>query len=483
MSKPAAAGSRPAVHLVENATGPRPPAPESTPQSGSVPQADGSAAAAVALLQLQAEMRKAKTLLELGYFIANEARPALRAQQVIVLRPTTRRSLRVQTVSSLTTVDHSSPLIVWLESAVRKLRSSHGLAKPCEFLAEAYAAGFEQVQGSYPLRHMLWVPWLVGEATGGGGMLLARSTPWTENDIRIATYLAGAFGHAWRALARPRSHGVLALLTSYWTIGIIALAGAALMALPVPMTALAPVEVAPKDTVVVTSGVPGIVKGVVVDPNAVVAAGQVLVRLDDTELRNRAEIAERDALVADSTYKKAAQLAFVDARGRHDMAIAKAELDLKLAERDYARDLLARTEIKAERAGVAFFADKSDLVGKPVAVGEKLMELADPAASEFRIDLPVGDSIVLHDGARVKVFLDSDPLHPIDAHLIRAAYKAAPREAQQLAFRLVAAGDASQPAKLRLGMRGTAQIYSDPVPLGFFLFRRPIAALRQWSGL
>lgn len=146
--------------------------------------------------------------------------------------------------------------------------------------------------------------------------------------------------------------------------------------------------------------------------------------------------------------------------------------------------LLQRTVIRAERDGVAFFADKRDLIGKPVAVGEKLMEVAQPSSNEFRIELPVADAIVLKDQARVKVFLDSDPLNPIEARLVRASYKAAPREAQQFAFRLVAqAQDASLASRLRLGLRGTAQIYSDQVPLAFYLFRRPIAAARQWSGL
>lgn len=255
------------------------------------------------------------------------------------------------------------------------------------------------------------------------------------------------------------------------------------MAVPVPMTALAPVEIGPRETFVVTPGVEGIVRSIEVEPNAEVKAGQVLATLNDTAPRNRAEIAEREVLVADTKYRKTAQLAFVDARGRHEMAIARAELDLKIAERDYARELLQRTEIRAERDGVAFFADKKDLIGKPVTVGEKLMEIANPVSSEFRIELPVADAIVLRDNARVKIFLNSDPLNPVEARLVRASYKAAAREAQQFAFRLIA--EATEPGTTapRLGMRGTAQIYSDRVPLGFYLFRRPIAAARQWSGL
>ena len=35
----------------------------------------------------------------------------------------------------------------------------------------------------------------------------------------------------------------------------------------------------------------------------------------------------------------------------------------------------------------------------------------------------------------------------------------------------------------RIGLKGTARIYGEPVPLAYAVFRRPFAALRQWAGL
>lgn len=447
-------------------------------------QTDRSGAAAIALLRLQADMRKASTLAELSYFIANETLPILRAQQIFTFASGMSDNLVVQTASSLTSLDRSSPVVLWVEAVVKSLRTEGHLNKIREFEATAFADEFASVVQAYPLRRMLWVPFISRDGTVGGGMILARLTPWGDQDITIATYLADAFSHAWASFERPKVQSLAAQLLSRRSTVLATVLAACAMAVPVPMTALAPVEIGPRDTAVVTAGIEGVIRSVEVEPNAEVKVGQRLVMLNDTSLRNRAEIAEREVQVADTKYKKAAQLAFLDARGRHEMAIARSELDLKLAERDFARELLQRAEIRAERAGVAFYADKKDLVGKPVTVGEKLMEIADPASSEFRIELPVADAIVLHDGARVKVFLDSDPLNPVEARLVRASYKAAPREAQQFSFRLVAEASGREPLqRLRLGMRGTAQIYSDDVPLGFYLFRRPIAAARQWSGL
>ena len=36
---------------------------------------------------------------------------------------------------------------------------------------------------------------------------------------------------------------------------------------------------------------------------------------------------------------------------------------------------------------------------------------------------------------------------------------------------------------LRIGWRGTAKLYSEDVTLFYYLFRRPLSALRQWVGI
>ena len=459
-----------------------PPATAARQQSPGQPHKPGDnalqAAAAVALLKLQSDMREARTPAELAYFVVNEPRQILRAQQIVFLERGSSKAFAVRAVSSVTHVDRSSPLVLWFEGLVKGLarRKTIGEAHEVELSSD-------KVGNGYPLRHMLWVPWLDRTGEAFAGMLLARTTPWPPADIALVRHVAGAFSHAWSALSSKPWRAAGMGLASRRTWALAVATAAAVMAVPVSMTALAPVEVVPRDPIIVTSGVEGVVRNVLVEPNASVQKGQVVVSLADTVLKNRLEIAEREVGVAETKYKKAAQLAFVDVRGRHELAEAQAELALKMSERDYARDLLERAEIKAERDGMAFFGDRKDLIGRPVAVGEKLMEIASPADVAFQVDLGVADAIVLHERARVRVYLDSDPLNPIEARLVRAGYQARVRENQQLAFRLVAEADPTHAAAARLGVRGTAQVYSDSVPLGFYLFRRPIAAARQWLGL
>lgn len=459
-----------------------PKAGEAPPRAKAGTVASGAPNAAATLLKLEGDLRQVRTPAEFAYFLANEPRVLTRAQQIAVFRRSLGGQLTVEAVSALTHVDRSAPLVVWFEKLIERLAATSGIAEPRELDADAYASPGDTIAGSYPLRYLLWLPFRDLDGAVTGGMLQARATPWSEHDIAIGRHFADAAAMVSMAFERRRAGFALPFrLSRRWALGVAA-ALLALLLVPVPMSALAPVEVAPRDAFLVTAGVDGVVEDVLVPPSAAVTKGQPLIRLSDTVLANRLEIAEREVAVAEARLKKASQLAFVDMRGRHELGLAQAELALKSAERDYARDLLARSEIRAERDGVAIYSDKKDLIGRPVATGEKLMEIADPKSSELRIDLPVGDAIVIEVGARIKVFLDTAPLSPIEARLVRADYQARPHDNQQLAFRLVAETADHSPPALRLGARGTAKVTSGVAPLGFYLLRRPIAALRQWVG-
>ncbi len=411
------------------------------------------------------------------------ARLVTRSQQILVFGPGPRDRLRIEAISAVTTVDRSSPLVVGMEAIIATLGRSDGLEKTREFDVGAFAQASGGLSASYPLAKLLWLPYLDLKGKVIGGALHARTTPWTGPEIAIAEHIAGSVS---RSLLAVRSAG----RSWHWTVWFnrrrlagIALLLLLLMLVPVPMSALAPLEVVPRDPFIVTAGTEGVVQTVHVDPNAEVKAGDVLVTLEDTVLRNRYEIAEQEVGVAEASLKKAKQLAFVDARGRHDLATAEAELTVRRAERDYAREMLERAIIRADRPGVVLLESKRDLIGRPVATGEKLMEIVDPSAVLLNIDLPVADAVVLDPGAEVTAFLDSDPLHPVSAKLVRSDYRARMHDQQLLAFRLVAEASGDTAGKLRLGVRGTAQVFAGKVSLGLYLFRRPLQAARRWIGL
>jgi HlyD family secretion protein len=447
------------------------------------PKVDQGAGAAARLLRLETDLRRIRAADAVGFFVANETRQVTKSQQTFVLGLDRLGKICVTAVSALVTVDRSAPLIVWVEALLFEIEKECTLNAVREFDAHGIELSPGVKQASYPLKFMVWLPFLDMQGKLIGGMLQAKTAPWSESDLVVSKHVADACAHAYIALnANVRSPSFTFSIKPRF-VGATAAVLIAVGCVPVSMTALAPVEVSPRSSFVVTAPVEGVVDAVLVQPNSAVRKDQPLVRLSDTILRNRLDIADREVMVAEAKAKKSAQLAFVDVRGRHELGIAQAEHELRRAERDYAKELLDRSVVRADRDGIAFFADAKDLIGRPVAVGERLMELADPALLEFRIDLPVADAIVLRDATRVKIFLDSSPFDPIEAKLIRTDFQARQRENQTLAFRIIAESEGSQPKIVRLGVRGTAQVYSDRVSLAFYLFRRPISAARQWLGI
>lgn len=446
------------------------------------PHVADAQAALLALLKVEAESRDAASARDLVLIMANETRKLTRARQIFVVMPGLARAFEVQGVSSLPAVDRNAPLIIYIEQLVSKAAQANSLAALT--ILETPPAGRDSVADTYPFRALAWVPLAHGKKAQRGGLVLAREENWDDQDLVIASRLASAYAHALQALEGPPKNLTRHLLRfSRWHAIATTAVLAALLLIKVPLSALAPAEIIARDPFVVAAPIDGVIETIAVEPNQDVKKGDLLVKFADTTLKNRFEVAAREVQVAEAKLKQSNQVAFTDPRGMHEIGIARAELALKLAERDFARDLLGKTEIRAARDGIAVYSDKRELVGRPVAVGERMLEVADASALEVRIDLPVADAVALSQGARVKLFLDSDPLRPWSATVKRADYKAKVGENEVVSFRVIATlkEQAERPLP-RLGVRGTAQVSGDDVPLGLYLFRRPITAVRQWVG-
>lgn len=434
------------------------------------------------LLQIEANARAATSLEEIHFLIANETRKLTRARQIFVFDLET--GMRAVAASGLPKIERSTPLVQELEQAI----SACGAEIGCQDrqLFELSPAGHQSALRTYPFRFACWVPFTTRGGAVMGGMLLTREQAWSSSETTVAERLATTYSHALsllKAERRPASNWNLKpFLRKKVLIGLLA-ALPLVLAIPVPMSVLAPFEIVADDPFIVAAPIEGVVEEMLVDPSETVEPGQAIVRFSDTVLRNRFEVTQREFNVAEARLKKATQLAFDDTTGRHELQLAMADLSLKKAELDYARELFGRTVIRAERGGVAVYADKQSLVGKPVVVGEKIMQIADPRKVRIAIDVAVADAMVLSANARITIYLDADPLHSRNAAIEYSDYQAHATPNGSLAFRAVATFDETTRPPPRLGVRGTAQIRGEKTPLAVYLFRRPLSAVRQRIGL
>ena len=460
---------------IDTANGPGPVRARAEPARPVEPEV----AALQALLRLERDARRASSEADLFYLIANETRTLLQGRQFFVLARDAER-YRVEAISSVTAVDREAPFVQWFEA----LMARRFAVPPTEGLA--FDLADEPVEDGdhaahYPFGHILVLPMTTRNRQALGALVVARESAWDEEGLRVGERLRETYAHAWstfrrqpklsRRMIRPAQAGGLAL-AAFVVLGLT----------PTSLTALAPFEIVPDRPFVVAASSDGIIESVEVQPNTEVADGQVLYRTVSTSLRDALVIAERAMAVADAKWKQYLQAAFVDPQAKRELAAAQAEFELKRAERDYARDLLDKTVVKAPRAGILIFNDANDLAGRPVSTGQRIMEIADRAHVLVRINVPVEDSIVLREGARAKVYLDSDPLHAVEATIAQASHGARLIEGNQFVYRADArlVSDAEVP---RLGVRGTAEIYGPRTSLLLFLFRRPLSYMRQHFGL
>jgi HlyD family secretion protein len=437
-------------------------------------------------IDLEVEARRCPDLDALRYAIVNSTRKIAHFDQAFLAEPKVSGGWTVTHASSVVTIDRNAKAIQSLEAWIQKWRqeAAAGLCEPRLANLAGDALPTAQPDPAVPFPHALWLPIKTRDGRIIAALIAVKRENWRPQHSALLLPLADAYGHAWNALA-PLSAAPAARLRKYVSKSRLAIAtvGMALIAafIPVPLSALAPAEITAADPMLVTAPIDGVIGEIAVPPGTWVDKGAPIIKFVDVKLRNEVEVAKRNKTVSESRHFKIMQSAIATQKDMQEIGTAKAELDVAFAELRFAEDMLARSIVRAERSGLLIYAAKSDWIGKPVTVGERLMEIGDPASTEMKIDVSVSDAVAIQREGAVALFLDGDPLNAVEGKVQRVSYRPTLTNEQQLAFRVYAKFTDGQPR--RIGLRGVARVNSANVSLWFYLFRRPIAALRQRFGV
>lgn len=431
------------------------------------------------LLQLEKEARHAETSNALAYTMVNRARVLVAHRQAILFRLNRTGGVQVQAISDVSTPDPNAPFVRWLMRMGKSIVDQETGGTLHEVDVKSLSERDREEVPDWLPAHIMWCPMKAPDGSLVGALLIARDEPWQEQDTILMDHLVDAWGHAWCAVLGPQAKRKRLSLSLPLKVAAVVLL--AVQFIPVSQTALSPAEVVAHEPELVAAPMDGVIKTVHVLPNSPVKKGDLLFSFDDTRLVGNLEVAEEKLLVARTSLRTARQGAFRDPKQNAEVALLDARVSLSGAERDHIRKQVARKDVRAGRDGVAVFRDSSEMEGRPVKTGERVMLIAQPHETELRIELPVADAVVLEPGAPVRLFLDRNPLDPVDAVLEYAGYEAEMSPSGVLSYRLIAQFTGATPP--RIGLRGTAKVQGANVPLFLYLFRRPISALRQWFGI
>ncbi len=455
--------------------------------------AEGDTLTALATLtQLEQRARACTSEDALAFLMVNETHGLAPYRQALLWQGDADADGRIVALSGLAVPDPRAPFNTWMaQQLARHARAPGGRAPGALHPADGDAAMWHE----HLPAHAWWLPLPLMPANQAqsalAGVLLLRDTPWSRRETALLALLADAYAHAWRGLRQARGPRTRAAGLGGWprarqrrwaiAAGVLLLAG---LLLPVRQSVLAPAEVVARAPEAVRAPLQGVVDRIQVQPNQSVKAGQLLATLDARDVQGKLEAARQTLALAEAEWRRGQQQALYDQDSKSQLGLLQGKRNQAAADVDYYAQALARTELRAERDGIALFDDPADWTGKPVALGERIMLVADPLDAELEVQLPVADAIALPPQARARLFLNTAPASPIAATVQRVGYRASAMADGTLAYRVRARFDTPpQAGTLRVGLKGTAKLYGERTLLVVYLLRRPLATLRIWLGL
>ena len=466
------------------------------------PEMDGRFQRLLSLLGLLKEARHKARKTELEFMMVNQTFNLVPYRHCIFWE-WDGDHVSIRTASGLVQVDPTGPYTLWLKKVIvsQLPRDTSGQApenaqeKPAP---EGYSVLLEVSQDDCrPQERSEWKKWSSTRVLLAvmkdrhkktiGGLWLDREEPFDELERAMLEDLCDGYAHALhryqeRHGVSGRFHWRKLFKLSGKNLRIACIALSLLMLLPVHISVTAPAEVVAHEPFVISIPFDGTIGSIEVKPGQTVKAGDVLLRMDSTVLQNKVEIAQSEMLTAEIALRKTEREALTDREKLAEIAVLKSRLEQKSAEQEFARQLLDRSEIKAEKDGIAVFSDPNALRGKPVQTGEQVMLLTDPHDSDLMIRVPVEAMIDIDETIPAKFFLNIMPIGHRKAYYESIGYQATPDSDGLMTYK-IRARFAQDEEKPRIGWTGTAKIYGERTILLFNILRRPLVTLRQKLGI
>lgn len=439
------------------------------------------------LLHLGRRARQAEDQAELRFVLANETHALASYRQAALWV----RGSGIAALSGVVSVEANAPYVQWLGGVCRHLEeTTRPATEPRLLQADDLRQPDVAEWGDWLPSEALWLPLpAVGTSFPGGALLLARDERWTGPETVLLAEWAEMWAQAYALRHRSAMGCVKALLGGgsgrRRRIAPLLLALAVLAALsvvPVRLSVLAPAEIVPLDPFIVRSPLDGVIDHLTVVPNQRVRAEEPLFEFDRTTISNKLLVAEKTLETVRAEYRQRGQQALFDEASKAQLAVLQGQVAEKVLEVEYLRKLHGRSIVAAPRDGIVLFDDPTEWIGRPVVTGERVMVVAVEGEVEVEAWLSPANAVDLEQGAPVTVYLNADPLSPVSAQLRYVAHEAARRPDGTYAYRVRATLTQPQPAA-RTGLKGTAKLEAEKVPLAYWILRRPLADARAWLGV
>lgn len=329
---------------------------------------------------------------------------------------------------------------------------------------------------------IVWVPIRVENRVVAGLWLERwREQAWSSRELRLLRSLAVGYGIAWRVFAKTNRWGSFFLSRLLILLFVVAL-GLALTEVRLPLRIVAPCEIIPDEPIAVTAPLLGVIDRLQVRSGQEVKKGDPIAFYEEEAARKELEVAQQEVAIVQEELQRRRVEAFRDPRARGELLLLEKRLQQEMARLELARYRVERLVIRAPCDGVVMMNDLPDVwKGRPVSIGERILTLIDPTQTRLQIWLPRDDYIRFDPARPVDVVLHADPRGKRQARLADIRRHAETTPEGLHAFRAEAIWN-EEARDLTIGLQGTAILYGEEVPLGYWILRRPYAWLRRTWG-
>ena len=305
---------------------------------------------------------------------------------------------------------------------------------------------------------------------------------WNEHDLEMLAPLTAGFAMAWRPFLARRSRITTFLKQKKAAALLVLILIAALCLIEVPLRVIAPCEVVPDQPEVITAPLDGVIDTIKVQPGDHVKKGQLLFVYDKRVALEELNISQQQVKIIWSELDRSRALAFTDEESKRHISSLETRLKQEQIKLRIAQHKSEKLEVSAEKDSVVMMGDPNEWTGRPVTIGERVMQLFDPGNSKLRVWLPQSDAVDFDPDRQIKVILNAASSRTQRANLTFISQHAEPSPGGTSAFLAEAHwADGNQP--LQMGLKGSAILYGENVPLWYWIFRRPLFALRRTTGL
>lgn len=440
-----------------------------------------------AVLDLVAKLQCCTSLHNACLMAAANVQSYLKAQSVAIGLSSGRgRPCKLQSLSGVAGFDKDSEMVRSIEAALDEslIRNCLTIWPPSSDSNRHSTLAHQKLCLQAGCAAIVSSPLRDEQGTAVGASLVLLPAPASSDALRFVRACETTIGscmHLWTRAERSSisrlTHAMLEGRKSWqvWTALAGACAAAAILSAPMHYRITCDCKTEPVTRRLIAAPFDARLETVLAAPGDVVAAGQVLARLDGREIRW-----ELAGITAD--YNRAGKQTDASLAVHHVAAAQQAKLErdrLELKIR-LLRERAEQLDIKSPLSGIVVAGDLRKAEGAPLATGQTLFEVA--PLDQMLVELSVPEADVGHVVARagVTVWLDAYPGLRWSGTIGRIHPRSEIRNDRNVFIAEVAFDNPNN--KLRPGMNGSARIVGPRRTLGWNLLHKPWAKVREMAG-